>query len=277
MVGFKNNLLKNSMIKKILLKIFYVYSLVFTFGVFCFGIQKTSRNPRSSFLLLLLLPSVLYFIFKFKKRKLPFLKYTSAFSLVFLLIIFISGITQPKDILFILTLLPTVFYFILPEKQDYLPPEKILFSEEKEKVQDENLRMFLKTLSGVSLGFFLASLLNPKQAGAAFFGSLPGPGTVALKDTSDTKINPAREDGNLEDIKNALTSFGTNNIDEYDSTTTYVGKEDKDGNWVIQKIDTSSGTSITYATETNNPTYTTYSDAWTDRTSLTYQSYNQAF
>jgi len=71
--------------------------------------------------------------------------------------------------------------------------------------------------------------------------------------------------------------FGTNNIDEASSTLTYVGKEDKDGVWVIQKIDTSSGTTITYATQTNNPTYTSYYSAWTNRSSLIYGSYKEAF
>ena len=148
---------------------------------------------------------------------------------------------------------------------------------EDEVINDVHLRQFLKALGGVSLGFFLFSLLNPKKASAAFFGSIPGPGTVALKDTSDTKINPAREDGNLQDIKGNTKQFGTNDIDEASSTLTYVGKEDADENWVVQQIDTSSGTAITYATETNNPTYETYASAWTDRATLTYQNYKDAF
>jgi len=100
---------------------------------------------------------------------------------------------------------------------------------------------------------------------------------IYLKDTSDTKINPAREDGNLQDIKGNTKQFGTNDIDEASSTLTYVGKEDADENWVVQQIDTSSGTAITYATETNNPTYETYASAWTDRATLTYQNYKDAF
>jgi len=79
-----------------------------------------------------------------------------------------------------------------------------------------------------------------------------------------------------DDIIANTKPYGTNNIDEASSTLTYVGKEDKDGVWVIQKIDTSSGTSITYATQTNNPTYTSYSDAWTDRSLLVYSQYSEA-
>jgi len=72
-------------------------------------------------------------------------------------------------------------------------------------------------------------------------------------------------------------AFGTNNIDEASSTLTYVGKEDADGAWVIQKIDTENGVSITYATQKNNPTIDNYSDAWTNRSSLTFGTYKEAF
>ncbi len=75
----------------------------------------------------------------------------------------------------------------------------------------------------------------------------------------------------------SLGAYGTNNVEEASATTTYVGKEDADGNWIVQKIDTSSGTSITYATKLNNPSYTTYSGAWTNRTNLSYDLFGGAF
>jgi len=75
----------------------------------------------------------------------------------------------------------------------------------------------------------------------------------------------------------ALSDYMTNDVDEATSTLTYVGKEDGDGNWAIQKIDESSGTSITYATVTNNSGTTSYSTAWTNRASLTYNDYSVAF
>lgn len=77
----------------------------------------------------------------------------------------------------------------------------------------------------------------------------------------------------LESIKN----FGTNNVDEASLTLTYVGKEDADGVWIIQKIDTSSGTAITYATNKNNSSVSSYSSAWTNRETLVYSLYNDAF
>lgn len=57
---------------------------------------------------------------------------------------------------------------------------------------------------------------------------------------------------------------------------TYLGDEDKDGAYLITKIDTSSGNVTRYASITNNPSVTTYADAWTARASLTYGYYSQA-
>lgn len=74
-----------------------------------------------------------------------------------------------------------------------------------------------------------------------------------------------------------LARFGTCDVEVASATVTYVGKEDKDGSWLVQKIDTTSGTSIRYATVTNNPGYLNYSAAWAARASLTYQTYGSAF
>jgi exopolysaccharide biosynthesis protein len=75
-----------------------------------------------------------------------------------------------------------------------------------------------------------------------------------------------------------FSQYSTNAIDEASATVTYIGKEDKDGNWYVLKIDTSSGTVFTYATITNNPTQTTgYADAWADRATLTYDIFSVAF
>lgn len=70
-----------------------------------------------------------------------------------------------------------------------------------------------------------------------------------------------------------------NHVDAPDSTTTYVGKEDKDGAWLVQKISVSGTvTTLTYATVTNNGAVLTYSAAWAARaTTLTYGTFAQAF
>lgn len=66
-------------------------------------------------------------------------------------------------------------------------------------------------------------------------------------------------------------------VEQASATIMYIGKEDKDGSWMIQKIDTTSGTSIRYATVTNNGGYLTYSAAWTARASLSYGTFAEAF
>lgn len=72
--------------------------------------------------------------------------------------------------------------------------------------------------------------------------------------------------------------YGTNDVDPASATLTYLGEEDADGTWVIQKIDTSSGTVFTYATVTNNSAVASYADAWAARgTTLTFGTYSQAF
>jgi len=74
----------------------------------------------------------------------------------------------------------------------------------------------------------------------------------------------------------SLSEFNTNDIEEASSTVTYIGMETQDGEWMIQKIDTSSDTSFGYATVTNNATKTSYTLAWTGRVTLTYQNYSDA-
>lgn len=72
-------------------------------------------------------------------------------------------------------------------------------------------------------------------------------------------------------------SYVTNNIDK-SSTKVYAGKSKSDGTWYIVLLDKSvSPTSVGHATSTNNPSYSTYTAAWSARTSLTYERYDQAF
>jgi len=68
-----------------------------------------------------------------------------------------------------------------------------------------------------------------------------------------------------------------NNFEEASATVNYLGMEDKDGVAVVEKIDTTSGVIITYATIINNPTRTTYTDLWDNRATNTYSQYGGAF
>jgi hypothetical protein len=72
------------------------------------------------------------------------------------------------------------------------------------------------------------------------------------------------------------SSFHLNEVAE-SAPITYIGSENADGDWLINKVDETSGIVSGWASEVNNPTVTTYTAAWTDRATLTYGNYSAAF
>jgi len=87
------------------------------------------------------------------------------------------------------------------------------------------------------------------------------------------------------DTENALKRVTTNAMGEYfmnDSSTvtdgiSYRGLEDSTGDWIIEKLDETSGISRRFATKLNNTTVASYGDAWTGKGELTYNTYGVAF
>lgn len=87
------------------------------------------------------------------------------------------------------------------------------------------------------------------------------------------------------DTENALKRVTTNALGEYqmndktaDATVVYVGLEDSTGDWIVQKLDYTSGLERRFATKLNNPTVTSYADAWAAKDStLVYGTYGTAF
>ena len=74
----------------------------------------------------------------------------------------------------------------------------------------------------------------------------------------------------------ALGDYVANDIEETGNIT-YIGLENLDGDYFIQKIDATTGKSIRFATVINNPTYTTYATAWAARATITFNTYSTAF
>lgn len=74
----------------------------------------------------------------------------------------------------------------------------------------------------------------------------------------------------------ALGDYVANDIEETGNLT-YIGFENLDGEYFIQKIDSTSGKSMRFATVVNNDSVTSYSDAWTNRATLNYGTYSTAF
>ena len=80
-------------------------------------------------------------------------------------------------------------------------------SAPKAGVTDSNKRFFLKLLGGAGLGFF-ASTLFANKAEALVLGSHPGSSVVGIKDASNNRINPAKEDGNLATLVSRIPAQG---------------------------------------------------------------------
>ena len=88
------------------------------------------------------------------------------------------------------------------------------------------------------------------------------------------------------DTDKALKRVTTNAIGEYQMNDkedvgkiTYIGMEDAEGDWILQKLDQTSGIVRRFATKLNNPTITSYADAWTARADpgTTYDTDGTAF
>lgn len=134
-------------------------------------------------------------------------------------------------------------------------------SSEPAGVSEPQKRAFLKLMGGAGIGLLVHLLVNPRQAGAAFFGSVPGPGTVAVKDSSNNKIDPA--------IKSPTDAYGITEIDDSGSPS-YYGFVNKDGAWYITQEDSSG--SYRYAKGNSN-----FSSNWSNRASLSYSYFDDVF
>ena len=122
---------------------------------------------------------------------------TNAIPELFITIFFIIFI-------FIIIIFPLPLYFMLmifyKESVAVQAPQMIAAVEttteetvkeeaNQEPIGDPLKRKFIKIIGGSGLGILLLAIFKPKSAEAAFFGSAPGPGTVAMKDSNDNKQN----------------------------------------------------------------------------------------
>jgi hypothetical protein len=277
----------------------FVYSAILSFSLFSYGLQR-AKSPADFFLILIFSVPTIYFIFYLVNLfKLPFvdqkkifwaifyLKVISFFNCLILLLIALFGLLMQYNYLLFLVFLPLPFYFwlttfvyvkknkpvkVVIEKakqniieQKKVPQENNLNLSKKTnkplvKISDPQRRDFLKMMGVGGVGLIVSLLLNPKKAEAAFFGSVPGPGTVAVKDSSGKKIDPA--------IKKPTDGYSIVQID--DASPSYYGYQDKDGSWYITR-ENSDG-SFRYARGSGS--FSTY---WTNRGSLPYDYFENVF
>lgn len=270
-------------------------SILLTLGA-AYGTQTASVIPLilflpiSVYLLSLFLVKINKFSFSFPFQK-PLSTLSLYYSFIVVAIMTISGFLGAKNIPQFLSgiiFLPLTGYFILrvlPKRKQAIKIPAIVLQpkqlsnrtstrpkEETVKLPrtnefsslkiDADRRQFLKLISSAGLTLFLFSIFA-KRAQAAFFGSTPGPGTIAIKDTSGTPINPA-EKGPTDGYKIAEIA---------DGTISYYGFTNKDGGWFIMKEDPDSVDRY-YMYKKGSSAFDT---AWSGRAGLSYENFEDAF
>lgn len=220
-------------------------------------------------------------------RRFSFLLYYSFILTTIMTLTGFIGARSGPQLISALLFLPLALYFwqlILPKRSRQIPvtdlgfeiitvdPEPVthlkkILPADRQGLQQEkpgrrldiDRRAFLKLIGSAGLTLFMFSIFT-KRAEAAFFGSVPGPGTVALKDTTGTQVDPA--------IKHPTDGYKISEID--DSSPAYYGFIEKTGKWFIMK-ESSSGT-YRYVKGDSG-----FSTNWTNRASLSYDYYDVVF
>ncbi len=170
--------------------------------------------------------------------------------------------------------LPLVFYFAsrliknlkptvkkpvkVKTKTVYLPtPESPAIVKD---VADNDRRLFLKLIGSAGFSLLLMAMFT-KKAQAAFFGSVPGPGVVAIKNSAGVQIDPAEA--------HPTDGYEIAQLDDA-SLPAYYGFLRKTGAWYIMKEDSAGAYRYSKGT-------TAFSTNWTNRASLTYDYFNSVF
>ena len=241
--------------QSVLLYYSVVLSLFVTLGAAFFGFQS-----GNVLFFLLSLPIAVYFglkIFKVKRGRKLMLYYDFILTTIMTVMGF-AGASSMSQFLSAVLFLPLALYFWLlvwPKRNNQLPlPDNMVPVIVKAKIKEEKIikgkikklegeiimphektgrnfdldrRMFIKLIGSTGIMLFLFSLFT-KKAEAAFFGSVPGPGTLALKDTAGNKIDPAE--------KHPTDGYKIAQVDDTSSSTyAYYGFTNKDGAWFIQR------------------------------------------
>lgn len=235
-------------------KIVIYYNLFLTTVITIVGVI-TAKSTIQVVISLLFLPIAIYFAIQlFKKVSKGKVVNQKKYS--------ISPISIGGKTLSIPANKPRKFAF---KSKDAIEPEILSPNESDEMmrkmgISDSNRRVFLKFIGTSSLTMLIFALFT-KKAQAAFFGSIPGPGTVSIKDSSGATIDPAE--------KSPTDGYEVAEIDET-TADTYYGFTHTDGSWYITKEDSTG--SYRYVRGT-----TDFSTNWTGRTSLSYDYYNTVF
>ncbi len=199
------------------------------------------------------------------------------YSFVITSFLSVSGILSANNYLELLTALlftPLALYFfilMLPKKaakvainmddvMDIIPDQ---IKKIKNPDYDPERRKFLKLIGAAGGSLFLMTIFT-RNAEASFFGSMPGPGSISVKNSTGTLIDPAE--------KKPTDGYNITEIDDTGADT-YYGFVNKDGAWYIQK-ELSTGA---YRYIKGSSDFTNVTTGWPNRTSLTYGYFNDVF
>ncbi len=213
-----------------MLKIWVLYNLLLTLAIL--GTSLSGAKSITQLLLPLLLLPLLYYLSKEFLRKPRYKKL--------------------KDAQVFAASLPSLSTTALEPAEEGTPMPGI---------DDGNRRLFLKLVGSTGLSVVIMAMFGQKTAKAAFFGSVPGPGTVAIKDSSGTAIDPAE--------KQPTDGYTITEVEDGD-TISYYGFIHKTGAWYITK-ETSAG-AYRYAKGASD-----FSTSWTNRASLSYDYFDNVF
>ena len=214
-----------------MLKIWILYNLFIT--VIVFGTSITGVKDVAQFLLPLFLLPILYYLGKELLKKPRRHKLQESFSST--IPVGVDNHVNPS----------------IAEEGVALTPG----------VSDDNRRIFLKLLGTTGLSLVFMAVLGKKSAQAAFFGSVPGPGAVTIKDSTGVAIDPAE--------KQSTDGYEISEVDD-SGTISYYGFVHKTGAWYITKEDATGGYRYTKGA-------TGFSTGWTGRAGLTYDYFDAIF
>ncbi|MBI4099386.1 hypothetical protein HY440_00085 [Candidatus Microgenomates bacterium] len=263
--------------QKLLLLYCAFLSIFIAFGSVTFAIES-----GNFFTAILFLPVIAHFvlvIFTPHRQLRLLLAYNFILTTIMAVTGFVGARSEPQIIsaAFFTPLAIYFWQFVIPKKGHQIPVNNLGFEilqvvparaprlkkipqEEKPgRHFDVDRRMFLKLIGSAGMTLFLFSVFT-KKAEASFFGSVPGPGTVALKDTTGTLVDPA--------IKQPTDGYKISEID--DSSPAYYGFIEKTGKWFIMKEDSSGAYRYTKGDSS-------FSTNWTSRASLTYDYFDAIF
>ena len=145
--------------------------------------------------------------------------------------------------------------------QDVMPTTPIEGEVITTGISDDNRRLFLKLVGSTGLSIMIMAIFGKKSAQAAFFGSVPGPGTVSVKDSTGTTIDPAE--------KQSTDGYEISQVDD-SSTPSYYGFVHKTGAWYITKEDATGGFRYSKGASA-------FATGWSSRASLTYDYFDNVF